>query len=220
MKVRALTAEVTAAQARCEQLEAPARTDEVREAEARVSLAEAEQELAKIRLEQCELRAPVNGCVLDVHAELGDLLGPESMMPGLILADTSRLRVRAYVEEIDAPRLRAGAPAIVTADGLPGETFKGTVESVSPRMSAKREFSDEPNELYDTKVREVLVSLSDAQGLIMGLRVDVKFEASIIRDQGRNDGAGVQVTSVGVATNSGGGPGAVRGEYTALAICG
>jgi len=173
--VSALTAEVAAAQARWKQLDSPARADEVREAQARIAVAEAELKLAQLTLEKCELRAPTSGCVLDVHVEPGELLGPDAATPAIVLADTSRLRVRTFVEEIDAPRLQIGMPAAFTADGLPGSIFSGTVESVSPRMSAKQTFSGDANEVYDTKVREVLVSIEDSAGLIVGLRVDAKF---------------------------------------------
>jgi len=170
--VNALRAGVAAAAARWQQLDAPARADEIREAQARVAVAEAELNLTQIGLENCELRAPSSGRVLDVDVELGELLSPDAAAPAVVLADTSRLRVRAFVEEIDAPRLHVGAPAEITADGLPDRVFKGAVESVSPRMSAKHLFSGSANELYDTKVREVLVALEESD-LLVGLRVDV-----------------------------------------------
>jgi hypothetical protein len=37
---------------------------------------------------------------------------------------------------------------------------------------------DRPNEIYDTKTREVLVELQNAPDLIVGLRVDVVFPAA------------------------------------------
>ena len=42
-------------------------------------------------------------------------------------------------------------------------------------MSAKAVFSGSPDELYDTKVREVLVRVDHAEQLLVGLRVDVTF---------------------------------------------
>jgi hypothetical protein len=44
-------------------------------------------------------------------------------------------------------------------------------------MSAKHVFSGSADELYDTKVREVLVSLTDPAALMIGLRVDVLIDA-------------------------------------------
>jgi multidrug resistance efflux pump len=174
--VSTLTAEFDAARARWEQLDAPARDDEVREANARIAAAEAELSLAQVALEKCELRAPCSGCVLDIDIEPGELVGPDVSVPAIVLADTAILRVRAFVEEIDAPRLTQGLGAKVTADGLPDQSFKGQIESLSPRMSAKQIFSGAADELYDTKVREVIVALNNMENLVVGLRVDVTFD--------------------------------------------
>ncbi len=171
--VDTLTAEVKAAQARLAQLEAPARVDELRVAQARVAAAGATRELAKIALDKTELAAPRRGQILDVNVEPGELLGTAGSGPAIILSDTSTLRVRAYVEEIDAPRLRIGMTAKITADGLPGQVFTGRLTSLSPRMQAKTISSGNPSELYDTKVREVLLELEVPQGLLIGLRVEV-----------------------------------------------
>ncbi len=176
--VETLTAEVAAARAKFKQLEAPARVDELRVAQAGVAAAQADYELARIALEKTQLRATQRGQVLDLNVEPGELIGADNIVPAVIMADTSFLRVRAYVEEIDAPLLQAGMSAQITADGLPGQVFSGRILSLSPRMSAKSISSGSPDELYDTKVREVLLNLQNAQSLLVGLRVDVIFNSN------------------------------------------
>jgi len=173
--VETLTAEVDAVRAQLEQIEAPARVDELRVAQARVAAAQADHELARIALDKTQLRAPQHGQILDLHVEPGELIGADSPAPTLVLADTSTLHVRAYVEEIDAPRLQVGMSAQITADGLPGKVFTGRILSLSPRMSAKHVSSGSPDEMYDTKVREVLLEVENGQSLLVGLRVDVMF---------------------------------------------
>jgi multidrug resistance efflux pump len=170
-------AELEAAQARLDHIEAPARADELRAAEARVCAARAEMELAQIGLEKTELCAPRRACVLDVNTERGELTGPNSTQPLVVLADTSTIRIRAFVEELDAPRIKIGMNACITADGLPGAKYSGCVVSISPCMSTKSIDAGRPHELYDTKVREVLIELSEASDLFAGLRVDVEFDA-------------------------------------------
>jgi len=174
--VAALAAEVEAAKAAADLLEAPPRDDEVRLHKARVAAAQARLELAKVQLQRCSLRAPIRGQVLRVDAEPGELTGPEAPQPVIILADTSRFRVRAFVEEYDAPRLAVGLPARVTADGLPGREFPGRVASLSPHMSRKELWSDRPAERFDTKTREIWIDLDQASGLVVGLRVDVVID--------------------------------------------
>jgi multidrug resistance efflux pump len=171
-------AELEAARARLMQIEAPAREDEMRAAEARVAAAQAKLDLANINLTKTALCAPHRGRVLDVNVEAGEMTGPDAPHPLVVLADTTTIRVRAFVEELDAPRVRVGMEAEVKADGLPNTVFPGRVVSISPRMVAKSFFAERPGELYDTKVREVLLELAPNEQLILGLRVDVSFRES------------------------------------------
>jgi HlyD family secretion protein len=173
-----LRAEVEASQARLEQLESPAREDELRAAQARVSAAQADYELSQIALDRTALRAPRRAQVIDLHVEPGEAVSRNQTKPVIVLSDTSLLRVRAFVEEIDAPRIACGMPAVVTADGLSGKEFAAMVESISPRMQTKTMTTGQPDELYDTKLREVVLTLREANPLIVGLRVDVLVEVA------------------------------------------
>jgi HlyD family secretion protein len=173
----ALTAEVEAAEARLEQLAAPAREDELRAAQARVAAAQADYELTTIALDRTSLKAPTRAQVLDVGVEPGETITPERAQPVIVLADTSQLRVRAFVEEIDAPRVRVGATAEVSADGLMGRSYTAVVRTIGPRMKAKTISSERPEELYDSKIREVLLDVTAERfsDLLVGLRVDVEL---------------------------------------------
>lgn len=132
--------------------------------------------MAKVQLQRTCLRAPRAGQVLETHVEVGELTGPDAPEPAVVIADTSRLRVRAYVDEIDAPRLRVGMAAQVTADGLRDRQFAGRVVELAPQMQRKPLRTDYPTERQDTKAREVWLELEDAAELLVGLRVDVTIE--------------------------------------------
>jgi len=178
--VETLQAEVAAAKARLDHLEAAARPHDVRIAKARIEAARARWELAQVDLERTDLRAASRGQVLDVGVEPGELAGPETPQPVIVTADTisGPLHVRAFVEELDAPRVRVGMTATVTADGLPGREFRGRVVRLSPRMGRKQVRSDRPAERFDTKTREVWIELESAECLVVGLPVDVVIEAA------------------------------------------
>src|SRR3954469_24453793 len=118
-------AELDQASAERAQVEAPARADEVAEAEGRVAAAEAKLRLAEAELAKTRLLAPCDGRILQIYAEPGELAGSATVRPVLLLADASSRRVRAFVEELDAARVRVGQPAVVIADGLPGKEFQG-----------------------------------------------------------------------------------------------
>jgi hypothetical protein len=85
--------------------------------------------------------------------------------------------VRAFVEELDAPRVALGMKAVVVADGLPDQQLLGQISKLSPRMTAKQIWSDDPAERYDTKAREVWIDLKTSSPLVVGLRVDVRIDA-------------------------------------------
>jgi multidrug resistance efflux pump len=154
-------------------VEAPARADEVAAATARVAAAEARLRLAEAELAKTRLVAPTAGRVLQRYAEPGDLAGPSSAQPILLLADLSKRRVRAFVEELDAVRVRAGQGAVVTADALPGKELRGTVALALPRMGRRAPQSDAPGEYKDLYYREVLIDLEEATDLPISLRVQV-----------------------------------------------
>jgi len=171
--VTALTAEVEAAQARQKLLDSEARPDEVKIEESLISTAKANLELARVQLERTSLRAPSSGQILKVDIQVGELTGPETVEPTIVMVDTSRFFVKAFIEEMDAPQVKVGMTATLTADGLPGKKIPSRVVRLSPLMSRKVLFTDKPSERYDTKTREVWLELDDTNDLVVGLRVDV-----------------------------------------------
>ena len=65
--------------------------------------------------------------------------------------------VRGF-EELDAPRVKVGS-AVVTADGLPGMHFPGTVKVTFPRIGRRGLQTDAASEYKDIYFREVLIDL-------------------------------------------------------------
>jgi HlyD family secretion protein len=159
-------------------IEAPARADEVATASARVDSARARLRLAEAELAKTRLLAPFDGRVLRIFAEPGELAGPvlTTPQPILILADLSRRRVRAFVEELDAARVREGQRATVTADGLPGREFPGRVSEVAGRMGKRALQSDAPGEYKDLYFREIVIDLDTYEELPLNLRVRARVD--------------------------------------------
>ena len=175
--VAGLAAEAEAAEAHLQWLDSPARADEVQIETARVEAAKARWNLAKVQLERTKLRAPLAGQVLKADIEIGELAGPASPEPAFIVADTTRCRVRAFVEEMDARDVRVGMAARVTADGQHGRELRGRIVRLSPRMDDKGLWNDHPAERLDTKTREVWIELDDPLSVV-GLRVEVVIDPS------------------------------------------
>ncbi len=175
--VDALTAEAEAALAHLQWLDGPARADDVRIETARVEEARARWRLAKVQLDRTRLQSPLAGQVLKVDVEAGELAGPGSPEPAIIVADTSRGFVRAFVEEMDARDVRVGMAARVTAEGPHSQELRGQIVRLSPRMEDKSVWNDRAAERLDTKTREIWIALDDRPSVI-GLRVDVVIDLS------------------------------------------
>jgi multidrug resistance efflux pump len=176
MQVTMLRNQVEAARARLAFLESNARPDEIRMEQARVAATKARLELAKVQAERTRLLAPCRAQILKINGKVGELAGPASVEPVVILADTGRFYVRAFVEELDAPRVEVGMPAKVTVDALRNRELWGRIVRLSPRMDRKSVWSDRSTERYDTKTREVWIELPPGPPLVLGLRVDVTID--------------------------------------------
>jgi multidrug resistance efflux pump len=168
-------ADLKQAEAERDLVEAPAREDEVAAAKSRVAAAQAQLRLAQAELDKTYLKAPTTGRILQVYAEPGEMAGPNSSQPILVLADMSRRRVRAFVEELDVSRVKVGQVAMVTADGFPNREFMGKVAVVVPRMGKRSVQSDAPGEYRDVYFREVLIDLQSADDIVLNMRVRTRI---------------------------------------------
>ena len=70
-------------------------------------------------------------------------------------------------------------PSLPSPHFLGGRNFTGRVARLSPRMSHKELWTNDPTERYDTKTREVWIELDEAEGLLVGLRVDVMIDTGM-----------------------------------------
>jgi multidrug resistance efflux pump len=170
-------ADLDKARAELALLEEGSRSEDVAAARAQVQVHEAKLHAAEAGLAKTRLRAPSGGRVLQVLTEPGEMASPTSPQPVLIMADLSRRRVRAFVEEYDVARVAVGQAATVTADGLPGQSFPGRVAVVLPRMGKRAPQSDAAAEMKDVYYREVLIDLAGGEELPLNLRVQVRIEA-------------------------------------------
>ncbi|HEY3335575.1 MAG TPA: efflux RND transporter periplasmic adaptor subunit [Candidatus Limnocylindrales bacterium] len=98
-------------------------------AEADVARATATLDAANAALADTEVRAPFAGTVVSIGPVVGDRVAPGVVV--VRLADLSAWRFETSdLSETSIARVRAGAAATITVDGLPGEEIAGAVESV------------------------------------------------------------------------------------------
>ena len=135
-------------------------------------------DLAKQRLDDALVRAPIAGTVLSQAVTAGQVTtsATNSVNGGtslLTMADLHSIRMRALVAETDVGQVRPGQRATVTVDAFPNRTFIGTVEKVEPQAVVEQSVTNFP----------VLVSLPNDQELLLpGMNGDV----SLMVDQRSN----------------------------------
>ena len=109
---------------------------------ARADVAQAAARVAVTKVEQGRmvLYAPFDGTVAKIVGELGEYSTPSPpgvpTPPAIDLIDDSCLYVKAPMDEVDAPKIKAGLPVRVSLDALPKQPLAGKVRRVAPFVSA------------------------------------------------------------------------------------
>lgn len=124
--------ETVDAEARARQASCDAAASDVKRAQAQIQVTQA-------GLERTVLVAPFAGIVARITGELGEYATPSPpgipTPPAVDLIDDTCLYVSAPMDEVDAPKLKAGQLARVTFDALPGQTFAGKVRRIAPYVT-------------------------------------------------------------------------------------
>lgn len=125
------------------------RQETIAQGRARVAQARAAVALAESQVGNARLTAPFKGVVLERHAEPGEFVGAGA--PILTAADTSRVWLRAYVNQSDLGRIQRGQPVDVRTDSYPDKTYVGRLAFIADEA----EFT--PKTVQTTKERVTLV---------------------------------------------------------------
>jgi HlyD family secretion protein len=152
-----------------------------------LTVARAELSAAEALFEKTRVRAPFAGTVLQLPVRVGEIVGPGRERPLVVLADLSRLRVRAELDERHRARVSIGHPALVRAEGF-AEPFTGTVAAIAPALVPAT--SGGGRRPQQGSVVEVLVDLADPSQLMPGMQVDVFFLKSDAGQPGRSLSSG------------------------------
>jgi multidrug resistance efflux pump len=153
---------------------------ELRRAEANVAAKKARLAQAELSLTECQLRAPMDGTILRVLVNKGDILSAQPKQPALLLAPSEDLIVRAEVEQEFAARVRKGQAAVLEDDANDKFEWHGVVDRMSDWYTQRRSILLEPGQLNDVRTIEAIIRLkntdtasSDQPPLRIGQRVRV-----------------------------------------------
>ena len=152
--------------------EADARSAACETARADVTQASARVGVTKVEQGRMTLYAPFDGTVAKIVGELGEYSTPSPpgvpTPPAIDLIDDTCLYINAPMDEIDAPRIKAGLPVRVTLDALPKQPLKGKVRRVAPYVLAVEKQAR-------TVDVEVDFDMPATGGLLVGYSADVEI---------------------------------------------
>lgn len=167
-------ARLESARQRYQLIMAPPRPEDVSASRAEVDLARAQLAQAEDYYDNTLVRSPVDGIVVKRFMNPGESISYESLsQPIVSVADTTRLVVRAEVDETDVGKIEIGQRAEIRTEAFPGQTFYGRVIRISGGLGKKKIQTDSPLEKIDTEVLETFVEVDPGSPLRVGLRVDV-----------------------------------------------
>jgi HlyD family secretion protein len=148
-------------------------------AQAQVQTAEAQVAMTEAELDRHTIKAPTDGTLLQVKIRPGEYaMAGVPQTPLMVLGDIDTLHVRVDVDENDAWRLDAGAPATAYVRGNRDLNTPLKFVRVEPYVIPKRSLTGESTERVDTRVLQVLYSFRRGDlPVYVGQQMDVFIEA-------------------------------------------
>jgi HlyD family secretion protein len=142
-------------------------------ARARRSTAAAELQRLEATWEKYRVLAPIDGVVLRRLVDRDETV--EAGQPIAVVADLSRVRIEAEVDEFDAGRIELGQPVEVRAEGYDGQRWAGVVEEIPDAVSGRVLKPQDPGRPSDTRILLVKIRLDEPTPLKLGQRVEVSI---------------------------------------------
>lgn len=148
-------------------------------AEAAVEQAKALLGQTETELERLEVRALVDGEVLQVNVRPGEYVSTQAAQGLVWLGNVSQLHVRVDIDEHDIPRFQQGAKAKAMLRGDPRQEFGLRFVRVEPFVIPKKSLTGDNTERVDTRVLQVIYAVEDStRPLFVGQQVDVYVEGA------------------------------------------
>jgi len=91
-------------------------------------------QIARLELSYTSITAPISGVIAQRMVKVGNLIQPNT--PMFTVVDSSRLEAVLNVPEREFSTMHSGLPVTMQVDALPGRTFAGSVDRVSPVIDA------------------------------------------------------------------------------------
>ena len=130
------------------------------EAEAAVSLAEAELQETRVQLERLVVTSPITGTILQSNVRVGQF-APTGVLdrPLMLLGNVDPLHVRVDIDEQDAWRVQAGQPATGYVRGNSQKKVELRFVRFEPYVIPKQSLTGDTTERVDTRVLQAIYEI-------------------------------------------------------------
>ena len=129
-------------------------------------------ENAKISLDDTEVKSPIDGTVISRPVEVGQVISSPTSAFGegsilMTMADLSKVRVRALVDEIDVGKVEIGQSVSIKVAAYRDKEFIGTVTKIEPKAYIQQNVTTFP----------VLIDIDNEENLLLiGMNTDVVIQ--------------------------------------------
>ncbi|RMH35229.1 MAG: biotin/lipoyl-binding protein [Nitrospirae bacterium] len=146
-------------------------------AQAELALAVAQRDETRRLIDRLTVRAPRDGTILQVNIRAGEYATPNGGDPPIVLGETQQLQVRTDIDEVNAPLVRPGSPAVAYLKGRTDFAIPLTFERIEPFVVPKRSLTGDNQERVDTRVLQVIYRFEQPDfPVYVGQQVDVFIE--------------------------------------------
>jgi membrane fusion protein (multidrug efflux system) len=143
--------------------------------------------LARINLDYTRVTAPESGFVSERKVRPGQLVSPGTQVISLVQSD---VWVQANYKETQVRHMRAGDPASIRVDAVPGVTFQGKVDQIAPASGSQFALLPPDNATGNfTKIVQrvpVKIVFDSGQATVERLRPGLSVVATVRTNSTRN----------------------------------
>jgi HlyD family secretion protein len=144
------------------------------------ALAKRDTALATVARYEAQIRksrilAPISGTIVARSVDAGQTVDTGKQVA--LLADLGRVRIEGEADESDAGAIHLGAPVVITADGYPGQHWRGEVEEIPDSVTLRRLKPQDPSRPTDTRILAVKVAFKEQTPLKLGTTVELQIHA-------------------------------------------
>lgn len=137
-------------------------------------------DVARALLSRTRLTAPFDGIVAEINGEVGEFVTPSPIgvptPPAVDLVDITCLYASAPIDEVDAPDLRVGMPAVISLDAFSERDFAGEVRRIAPYVL------DVEKQARTVDVEVNFIDPADTARMLPGYTADIEIILEEHRD--------------------------------------